>query len=83
MEELPVAALLASQHPALPMEPLQDLPDFHEREAAILRDRVNPPNDRSERQQPRRDDAADVRQPERAAEVHDSRTAKRGGCSLQ
>jgi hypothetical protein len=40
-------------------------------------------NDRTERQPPRRDNAHDARRSERVAEAHDSRTAKRGGCSLQ
>ena len=39
-------------------------------------------NDRGERQPPRRDNASDLRPPERVAEACDSRTAKRGGCSL-
>jgi hypothetical protein len=38
---------------------------------------------RTQRQPPRRDDARDTRPPESVAEVRDSRTAKRGGCSLQ
>jgi hypothetical protein len=43
----------------------------------------NSPNDRTERQPPRRHNARDCRLPDRTTEVRDSRTAKRGGCSLQ
>ncbi len=60
----------------------------HRRASAVKKSfaRLNlcsPPNDRTERQPPRRGDARDFRPPERAAEARDSRTAKRGGCSLQ
>jgi len=50
---------------------------------AKVKDILTAPNDRTERQPPRRDNARDARPPERVAEAHDSRTAKRGGCSLQ